>query len=170
MLRGIVFIVALAWGGAAAAICPGLQSPDKHLFFSARQLVTPKAAEVRAGGTVMLASCETIPGSGNIPFDPSVSVFYTADRKRMDLELRTEGGCDTVLLVRTPAGRWFFDDDNGPERNARLRLSTPTEGRYEIWVGSQGGSACASRLALQTFRANVKFAREAVPYRRAARM
>ncbi len=115
---------------------------------------------MRAGGTVLLASCETIPGSGNIPFDPSVSVFYTADRKRMDLELRTEGLCDTVLLVRTPSGRWFFDDDNGPERNARLRLSTPPEGRYEIWVGSQGGSACTSRLALQTFRANVKLARD----------
>ena len=33
----------------------------------------------------------------------------------------------TVLLVRTPSGRWFFDDDNGPEHNARLRLSTPVQ-------------------------------------------
>lgn len=170
MLRGVLLIVALVWGGAAAAVCPGLQSPDKHLYLSARQLVTPKVADVRAGGTVLLASCEEIPGSGNIPFDPSVSVYYTADRKRMDLELRTEGGCDTVLLVRTPSGRWFFDDDNGPERNARLRLSTPPEGRYEIWVGSQGGEACRSRLALQTFRASVKLAQGATVVQRDGRI
>ena len=170
MFRGLVFVAALVWGGAAAAVCPGLHSPDKHLYFSARQLMTPKVAEVRAGGTVLLASCEAIPGSGNIPFDPSVSVYYTADRKRMDLELRTEGECDTVLLVRTPSGRWFFDDDNGPARNARLRLSTPPEGRYEVWVGSQGGAACTSQLALQSFRANVRLARETVPGRRAGRI
>lgn len=170
MVRAIVLVVALVWGGGAAALCPDLQSPDKHLFLSARQLATPKVAEVRAGGTVLLASCAEIPGSGNVPFDPSVSVFYTADRKRMDLELRTEGGCDTVLLVRTPSGRWFFDDDNGPERNARLRLSTPPEGRYEIWVGSQENEACASRLALQTFRATVKLARGGGSGRRAGRI
>lgn len=158
MLRGIVMLVLALWGGAAAASCPGLNSADKHLFLSARQLLAPKVAAVRAGGTVLLASCEAVPGSGNIPFDPSVSVFYTADRKRMDLEIRTEGDCDTVLLLRAPSGRWFFDDDNGPGRNARLRLGSPTEGRYEIWVGSQGGSACPTRLALQTFRGTVKYA------------
>lgn len=170
MLRGIVLVVALVWGGAAAALCPGLQSPDKHLFLSARQLATPKVAEVRAGGTVLLASCAEIPGSGNVSFDPNVSVYYTADRKKMDLELRTEGGCDTVLLVRSPSGRWFFDDDNGPDRNARLRLSTPPEGRYEIWVGSQEDGACSSRLALQTFRAKVRLARETVPGRETGRI
>ncbi len=158
MLRGFIVLVLAVWGGAAAASCPGPSSADKHLFFSARQLVTARVAEVRAGGTVLLASCEAVPGSGNIPFDPSVSIFYTADRKRMDLEVRTEGDCVTVILLRTPLGRWFFDDDNGPGRNARLRLGSPTEGRYEIWVGSQGGFACPARLALQTFRGTVKYA------------
>ena len=158
MLRVVVVLVLALWGGAAAASCPGLNGADKHLFLSARQLVTPKVAQVRAGGAVLLASCTEVPGSGNIPFDPSVSVFYTADARRMDLELRTEGDCDTVLLLRTPSGRWFFDDDNGPGRNARLRLAGPAEGRYEIWVGSQGGFACPARLALQTFRGQVKYA------------
>jgi hypothetical protein len=170
MWRGVVLLILMVWGGSADAACPGLSNADKHLFLSARQLVTPKAATVRAGGTVLLAYCETIPGSGNIPFDPSVSVYYTADRKRMDLELRTEGACDTVLLVRTPSGRWFFDDDNGGERNARLRLSAPPEGRYEIWVGSQGGEACGARLVLQTFRSNVKLARSPAPRRIAGRI
>ncbi len=153
MLRGLVVLIATLWAGSAAAACPGLHNKDKHLFFTARQLQTPKVAEV--------------PGSGNIPFDPSVSVHYVVDRPRMDLEFRTEGACDATLLLRTPAGRWFFDDDNGPGRNARLRLGSPSEGRYEIWVGSQGGDACAARLALQTFRGVVRLAQAP---RRAERM
>jgi hypothetical protein len=158
MLRGLLFLIVTLWAGSAAAACPGLDNKDKHLFFTARQLQTPKVAEVRAGGTVLLGQCEHVPGTGNIPFDPSVSVHYVVDRKRMDLEFRTEGACDTTLLLRTPAGRWFFDDDNGEGRNARLRLGSPSEGRYEIWVGSQGGAACAARLALQTFRGTVRLA------------
>lgn len=158
MWRWVGLLALAVWGGPAFAACPGLDNADKHLFLSARQLATPQVAEVRAGGTVLLGYCEAIPGSGNVPFDPSVSIYYTADRKRMDLELRTEGACDTVLLVRTPSGRWFFDDDNGGSRNARLRISTPPEGRYEIWVGSQGGQACPTRLTLQTFRAKTKYA------------
>jgi hypothetical protein len=158
MLRGLLVLIVALWAGSAAAACPGLHNKDKHLFFTARQLQTPKVAEVRAGGTVLLGQCAQVPGSGNIPFDPSVSVHYVVDRPRMDLEIRTEGACDATLLLRTPAGRWFFDDDNGPGRNARLRLGSPSEGRYEIWVGSQGGEACAARLALQTFRGVVRLA------------
>ncbi len=138
--------------------CPGLGNDQQQLHYSTRQLVTPKAADVRAGGTVLLGQCETLPGTGNIPFQPSVSIYYRVDRKRMDLEMRTEGDCDTVLLVHTPTGRWFFDDDNGEGRNARLRIGSPAEGRYEIWVGSAAGYACPSRLTLQTFRGTVKLA------------
>lgn len=158
MLRWVLALVLFVCGAAAAQACPSLGAKDKHLYFSTRQLVTPKAAQVRAGGTVLLGQCETLPGVGNIPFEPSVSIHYRIDRKRMDLEMRTEGDCDTVLLVHTPSGRWFFDDDNGDGVNARLRIGGPAEGRYEIWVGSAAGHACPSSLTLQTFRGSVKLA------------
>jgi hypothetical protein len=158
MVRRLTAVLVCAlWAGAAAA-CPDLHSPDKHLFLTARQLVAPRVAEVRAGGTVPLEYCETLPGAGNVPFEPSVAIYYVADRKRMDLEFRTEGDCDTVLLVRTPSGRWFFDDDNGGGRNARVRIGAPREGRYEVWVGSAAGYACPSRLAVQSFRAVTRYA------------
>ncbi len=161
MWRGILAVVLVFWAGTAAA-CPGFANKDKHLYFSARQLAQPRVAEVRAGGTVLLEGCPDLPGVGNIPFDPSVSIHYVADRKRVDLEFRTAGLCDTVLLVRTPSGRWFFDDDGaGDGANARLRLALPPEGRYEVWVGSRAGTACPSRLTLQTFRTNVRYARAA---------
>ena len=151
-------LLVLLCGGPVAAACPALSSAEKPQYFSARELMQPRVSEVRAGGTVLLAYCETIPGSGNIPFDPTVAIHYVADRKRMDFEVRTDGECDTVILMRTPTGRWFFDDDNGPGRNARLRLSSPREGRYDIWVGSAEGRPCQTNLRLQTFRATVRLA------------
>lgn len=161
MVRVLLALFWLALAGGAAA-CPALGAKDDPLFMTAGRLASPVAAEVRAGGTVLLGLCDGLPGTGNIPFDPSVSIHYVADRKRMDLEFRTLGDCDTVILVRTPSGAWVFDDDNGPGRNARIRLAAPREGRYEIWVGSQGGAACASRLALQTFRGAARNARAPV--------
>jgi hypothetical protein len=158
MLRALGLLLCLfVWAGGAEA-CPGGPTASDPLHLLAGRLRTPVTAEVRAGGTVPLALCDGLPGTGNIPFDPSVSILYVADGKRMDLEMRTEGECDTVILVRTPSGRWFFDDDNGAARNARIRLAAPREGRYEIWVGSQEGRACATRLALQTFRSVVRLA------------
>lgn len=157
MIRIVLSLLCVVWGGAALA-CPGLQPKDKHLFLSAAELAAPKVAKVRAGGTVLLGFCETLPGTGNIPFDPSVSIFYIADRARADLELRTVGACDTVLLIRSPTGKWFFDDDAGGNRNASLRIREPAEGRYEIWVGSQGGYACDTTLVLQAIRTRVRVA------------
>jgi hypothetical protein len=161
MLRAAAAVLGLAIGlglGQAVAACPAFHNKDKHLHLTARQLATPRIAEVRAGGSVLLGQCPDLPGTGNIPFDPSVSILYVADRKRMDLEFRTEGSCDTVLLLRSPSGRWHFDDDNGQGHNARIRVAAPPEGRWEIWVGSQAGMACTTRLAIQTFRAVTRLA------------
>jgi hypothetical protein len=151
MIRSFLSLTFLLWGGMVAA-CPGLQNKGKHLYVSARQLASPVAAAVRAGGTVILDGCETLPGTGQVPFDPSISVFYVTDRGEADLVFRTEGDCDTVLLVRTPSDRWAFDDDNGGAKNARLRVSNPRQGRYEVWVGTAGSFSCDTNLTLQTVR------------------
>lgn len=158
MLRAVGFLLCLFVRAGTADACPGGPTASDPLHLLAEQLRTPVTAEVRAGGTVPLALCDGVPGTGNIPFDPSASIFYIADRERLDLELRTEGACDTVILLRSPTGRWFFDDDNGAARNARIRIAAPREGRYEIWVGSQEGRACASKLTLQTFRSAARLA------------
>lgn len=160
MLRALVALLCLfVWAGEADA-CPGGPTAADPLHLLAGRLRAPMSAEVRAGGTVPLALCDNLPGTGNIPFDPSVSILYVADKKRMDLEVRTEGTCDTVILLRTPSGRWFFDDDNGGAPNARIRIAAPREGRYEIWVGSAEGRACPTTLTLQTFRSVVRLAAE----------
>lgn len=157
-------LAGLAGAGPAAA-CPGPAAKDDPLFMTARRLTDPLVADVRAGGTVPLELCDDLPGAGNVPFDPSVSIRYIADMRGMALEFRTIGDCDTVILLRTPSGAWVFDDDNGPGRNALIRLAAPREGRYEIRVGSRGGAACASRLALQTFPAPRRHARAGGPGR-----
>ena len=162
MWRLPVLALTLAiWGGGVAA-CPGMGFLKDELSVTARQLMTPRVATVRAGGTVPLGECAELPGVGNIPFDPNVSLLYVPDRKRMDLELRAEGDCDPVLLVRGPSGRFFFDDDDGGARNARIRLAQPPAARYPIGVGSQGRAACPPRLTLQTFRGVTRYAEGSV--------
>ena len=152
-------MAALLWlcSGAAMA-CPGMGFQKDELSFSARQLATPRVSTVRAGGTVLLGQCPDLPGVGNISFDPSASILYVPDRRKMDLEMRAEGECDPVLLVRAPSGRFFFDDDDGGDRNAHIRLAQPPAGRYSIWVGSRSGVACPARLTLQAVRGVTRYA------------
>jgi hypothetical protein len=159
MLRGIAFVVALAWAGAASAACPGFHDKSDPIHVTDRELGRALAAEVRAGGTVLLGQCPNLPGTGNIPFEPTATIFYVADRRGRALEFAASGPCDPVLLVRSPTGKWFFDDDNGGERNARLRIFGPAQGRYQIWVGSNGGSACAATLTLRSVRGDAKATR-----------
>lgn len=142
------------WAGDAVA-CPGLGFLGDEITLTARQLATPRSAAVRAGGTVPLGQCRDLPGVGNLPFDPSVSILYLPDAKPRDLDLRAEGGCDPVLLARGPSGRFFFDDDDddGGAQAARIRLARPPAGRYTIWVGSRAGVACPARLTLRTLPA-----------------
>lgn len=154
----LILLGGIAWGwpDSPAAACPGFQTKDKAIFLAASRLDRPRVSGVRAGGTVLLGACQSLPGTGNVPFEPTMAIHYVADRRNRDLEFRTEGDCDTVILVRTPSGRWFFDDDNGVRQNARLRLGSPPEGRFDIWVGSQAGRLCDTKLALQSLRARVR--------------
>src|SRR6218665_434209 len=104
------------WAGAAWA-CPGMGFQRDEITLSARQLTTPRVATVRAGGTVLLGQCPDLPGGGNIPFDPSASILFAPDSRRLDLQVLAQGDCDPVLLVRGPSGRFWFDDDDGGDRN-----------------------------------------------------
>lgn len=67
-----------------------------------------------------------------------------------DLELRVEGTCDTTLLVNDATGQWSFDDDTN-EMNPALRLPAAISGRYDVWVGTYGDTACSATLIAETF-------------------
>jgi hypothetical protein len=153
VLVGLVAAFVLPAGLAApAAACPLVTSKTATHHFSSRDLATPRAAAVRAGGTVVLDACADVPGAGHVPFEPSAVIDLAADLRGRGVEIATEPGCDTVLLLRTARGNWYFDAGNGPGRAARLILANPASGRYRIWVGTTDAFGCDTRLTMRTVR------------------
>jgi hypothetical protein len=151
MLRLIALILAAGFASEARA-CPEAASGRGAVHLSARQLATPRQAEVRAGGSVVLDACARVPGHGHLPFAPTAIVHYTADLAGRGLEIRSEGACRPVVLVRTARGHWIFGDSAGRANTAQVVLANPATGRYAIWVGTEDAFGCDARLAMRSVR------------------
>jgi hypothetical protein len=98
----------------------------------------PWARSIQAGGT----TANPVQGDlcrGYVAVNaPDVVINYTAGG--MPLAIFTDSEVDTTLLVHTPDGRWFCDDDGGRGLNALLEWDRPFSGRYSIWVGTHSSS------------------------------
>jgi hypothetical protein len=146
----VVFSLLLAAPGAGAACPDPLAVPGHWQGLTGRDLWLPEVFSVTAGGDVLLSRC----GFGRRGFvrRPPDFSFDLSRMGRYDrLHLRANAECDTVLLLRAPSGRWFFDDDSGTGSTASLSLADPVDGTYHVWVGSFGPEGCAARLTLETF-------------------
>lgn len=95
--------------------------------------------------TVYLQSGGSIPASnissdcrGYIANAPDVRITYSAGS--LPLIIGVESDWDTTLVVNAPDGRWYCDDDRGSGVNPLVRFNETMSGRYEIWVGTYGGS------------------------------
>ena len=62
-----------------------------------------------------------------------------------------ESDCDSVLLINTAATNWFYDDDDNGASDPLIRLTNPSTGVYDIWVGTYNGRYCDAVLSLETF-------------------
>jgi hypothetical protein len=149
-LGAIALVLAAASVAGRAEACPSDGARVAATPLSARQLATPRAAAVRAGGTVVLGACAGAPGRGHVPFEPTTVLHFTADLPGRALELRTEGACTPVILVRTARGGWAFAEGAG--REARVILGNPRSGRYAVWVGTSDVFGCDARLELRSVR------------------
>jgi len=149
-----VVAAAALWLGLAAAAqaCPVITTGVQSYSASASELARPAGINLVAGGNYNLGNCYNAPGHGYVISQPDISLYYNRDVSGRALEIRTAGNCDTVLLVNTGAANWYFDDDDGNGLNARIRLSSPSAGRYDIWVGTYGASTCNTQLVFETFR------------------
>lgn len=153
MLRPIVILAPLFWLLSLGAVvaCPDPEiAPVARHEATGRDLWRPARFEVIAGGGHALFGCDLI-GWGHVRSAPDFLFELTRMRRFRRLHLRSNAACDTVLLVRSPSGRWFFDDDSGVGQTASLSLSDPEDGDYAVWVGSFQPEGCAARLTLETF-------------------
>jgi len=136
------------------AACPNPAANGQMLTYSGQGLWTPQRFNVVAGGNIDLGACQTVPGHGHIVQSPDFTLNFTANPQNYDLEFRVEGTCDPVLLVNSPSGQWFYnDDDNG--LNSRLRIPRAQAGQYDIWVGTFGSQTCQATLIAETFGGQV---------------
>lgn len=147
-------IPGLMFGGPAAA-CPSEKADGPYARFFARQLTSPQGFDVIAGGRIDLTACgfiETLSdyGRGYFRIRPDQVVgLFLMDKSQVDFSVYSS--CDTVLLVHTGAGNWFYDDNDGLDQNAMISLSRPGDGNYAIWVGTKDGRACDARLVIETY-------------------
>lgn len=54
----------------------------------------------------------------------------------LELQTLTGNNADVTLIVRTPDGRWFVDDDGAGNLRARVLIGGAPAGRYRVWVGT----------------------------------
>ena len=107
----------------------------------------PRLVDIEAGGSrrnpLSGAGC-----TGYIGTRPDAVLRYTAGS--LGLTLSAAASEDLSLVVRTPGGRYYCDDDSGEGLNPRLDFPTPESGSYQIWVGtySDTDTLISSRLAI----------------------
>jgi hypothetical protein len=110
----------------------------------------PRTVDLVAGGTIDLSgrigNCV-----GKIASAPDVRLQYSAGNG-LPLVLSTRSNADTTLLVNTPDGRWFCDDDGAGALNAKVVFSNPSSGQYDIWIGTFGESPESASLLISEIR------------------
>lgn len=153
--------VLLAPGMASAQNrCPDYRYDAKtQVTASSTDLWDAKYLDLRAGGDQQLALCRNPIGNrwrrnfaGWVTVQPDVEFRYDKNRDDLALELRVVSECDSVLLINTGAKNWYYDDDDNGRGDAKIRLTRPSSGWYDIWVGTYGEANCDARLIFETFR------------------
>ena len=94
----------------------------------------PHEVEVAVGGSLSAARL----GNGCVGLISDSPDF----RLRLDtngslpLYIWVESDTDTTLVINDPDGDWLCDDDSAQGVNPYLKLSSPSSGTYDIWIGA----------------------------------
>jgi hypothetical protein len=138
-----------------AAACPDIALDGAGMSYTAAELYTPKTFGVIAGGNYDLDNCKIRTPNGDVPTGfvaaaPDFELWFESNGQ-YDLEFRIDSECDSVLLINTAAGNFYFDDDDNGNLDAKIRLSAPSQGLYDIWIGTLGPSTCNAQLTIESF-------------------
>ena len=157
-MKKFVLALVLSFVGTITSACPDYTLWGREVYeTTARELYTPRSLSVVAGGDINLERCRIRANNWSGPMpgwvirepDFTVTIYGLSGYQ---LEFRTESNCDSVLLINTAAGNWYFDDDDNGYGDAKIRLTRPAgDGIYDVWIGTYDGSSCDARLILETF-------------------
>ncbi len=147
-------ILGVAGFGAAAEACPDYSLSGDTYQATGRELYTPRAFKVVAGGNNSIGRCRIRPltdsGDGYVATRPDFT-FSLSGMDRYRLVISAESACDTVLLVNTGQANWYYDDDDGGGLDPSISLSRPSNGWLDVWVGTYEPENCHAVLTLETF-------------------
>ncbi len=156
-MRLILAALIVAVFSVAAKACPEIRLSGQELDYSASELYQPQSFKVVAGGQENLERCNIRSNnpppsyaSGYVAAAPDFELYYRHERGYA-LEFRVVSDCDSVLLINTGAANWYFDDDDNGNLDAKIRLTAPSSGWYDIWIGTYDPSTCNATLTLETF-------------------
>ena len=154
---GTITFSAMASGMTGGGIpgaggCPNPGLTGVPVSFTGQQLYSPQTLATTAGGNAQVSTCG-VGGFGYTSEAPNFSVNLTGMEGYGRLEIEGVSGCDTTLLVRTPDGRFHYDDDSNGNLLPLLNLSSSAmlNGRLDIWVGTFGGNTCPASIELETW-------------------
>jgi non-specific serine/threonine protein kinase len=160
MLRTGTFGAACLGGlvaATAADACPDWRQNGYVGRYSGDDLYDPQRFEITAGGEEQLSRCKSIYGA--LRSDKGEGFFteapdFTLETPGMNgyrLVISVVSRCDSALLINTPAGNWYYDDDDNGNLDAKIELTSPSSGILDIWVGTHDGAYCDAILQLETF-------------------
>jgi hypothetical protein len=141
-------------GGPVVGGCPNPNLQGVPVQTTGSALYSPTDYFTTAAGSQQLNTCGLpVFSSGYFNAQPNFSFFLSGMQEYGRLEIEGEASCDTVLLVRTPDGQWFLDDDSNGNFNPRLDLTNTfmLNGRVDVWVGSYSGTSCPATIELETW-------------------
>ena len=136
--------------GAAVANCPDYGQNGASWDFSSSDVYSPRRLDVVAGGEIDLMNCGDTPGVGNVAEAPDFTLDYTRTGS-FNIRFRSQGSCDTVLLINDASGQWFWDDDSGEGPDSEVLLQNPDSGYIDVWVGTYDSQVCDASLDIESF-------------------
>jgi len=138
----------------AAIACPEISLDGVELNYSGKQLYEARSFSVIAGGEENISRCGIRNNTDGAPEGfvaeaPDFELYYQGGG--YELEFRVESDCDSILLINTGSGNWYFDDDDNGNLDAKIRLGRASDGWYDIWIGTLERGNCDARLILESF-------------------
>lgn len=132
-------------GDSGSDEAPNTQLQPNYGSVTLRSGFTPDPHEksILAGGSIA-ASAAKSGCEGSVSAAPDYQVYFTPGD--LDLTFTVEASEDTTLLINTPNGRWYCDDDSGGGLNPKVQITNPQSGRYDVWVGTYGDEMVQSTL------------------------
>jgi len=83
--------------------------------------------------------------SGYVSIEPTFDFYYTPGT--YPLTISAESETDTVILINTPGGEWFFSDDFDG-MNPGVVFEDPEDGLYNIWIGTYSDESGRATLVI----------------------